>query len=224
MERRTALALSISGAATFLVGGMTFASLGGADILGFAAQDSGATPVIVAGAQLVDGATIINGAAILMAVTTTAVPVVAGEIPGTQPAAPTDVGTAPGTPAPTSPRTSGPTTPSSATDPAPGAPQPAAVTPTPTQGTTAATPPPGTSPTTIAATTPPTTTAKTTPTTTPRTTQPTTTTPPTTAGPTTTVRPAGVPASWPADKPIPPKPPGCVNGQLEDNGVWNCQH
>ena len=22
----------------------------------------------------------------------------------------------------------------------------------------------------------------------------------------------------------PPMPPGCVDGQLEDNGVWNCQH
>jgi hypothetical protein len=42
-------------------------------------------------------------------------------------------------------------------------------------------------------------------------------------GPTTTTRPSGVPNNWPANKPIPPKPVPCVNGQLEDNGVWNCQ-
>jgi hypothetical protein len=33
-----------------------------------------------------------------------------------------------------------------------------------------------------------------------------------------------VPADWPASKPIPPMPPGCKQGQLEDNGVWNCQN
>ncbi|MEN9645106.1 MAG: hypothetical protein RL238_1775 [Actinomycetota bacterium] len=39
---------------------------------------------------------------------------------------------------------------------------------------------------------------------------------------TTTVRPRGVPADWPADKPIPPKPANCKDAQLELNGVWNC--
>ncbi len=50
-----------------------------------------------------------------------------------------------------------------------------------------------------------------------------TTRPPT---PTTTVapRPPGVPADWPADKAIPPIPEGCRQPQLEDDGVWNCQH
>ena len=53
---------------------------------------------------------------------------------------------------------------------------------------------------------------------------PTPTNPPTTQAPTTTTtRPSGVPRDWPADRPIPPKPPGCRDGQLEDNGVWNCQ-
>jgi hypothetical protein len=33
-----------------------------------------------------------------------------------------------------------------------------------------------------------------------------------------------VPANWPPGKPIPPKPANCKNGQLEDNGVWNCEH
>lgn len=63
---------------------------------------------------------------------------------------------------------------------------------------------------------------------TPTTATPTTTTattPPTTRPPTTTTtRPSGVPSDWPADKPIPPKPVPCRDGQLEDNGVWNCQH
>jgi hypothetical protein len=36
--------------------------------------------------------------------------------------------------------------------------------------------------------------------------------------------PPGVPASWPSGKPIPPMPSPCVQPQLEDNGVWNCQH
>ncbi len=36
-------------------------------------------------------------------------------------------------------------------------------------------------------------------------------------------RPEGVPADWPANKPIPPVPADCVQPQLEDNGIWNCQ-
>lgn len=52
--------------------------------------------------------------------------------------------------------------------------------------------------------------------------------PTTTAAPapatTATTRLAGVPADWPAGKPIPPVPTGCREPQLEDNGVWNCQH
>ena len=52
--------------------------------------------------------------------------------------------------------------------------------------------------------------------------------PPVTVAPapatTTTTRPPGVPGDWPPDKPIPPMPAGCRDGQLEDNGVWNCQH
>lgn len=41
---------------------------------------------------------------------------------------------------------------------------------------------------------------------------------------TTTTLPPGVPADWPPGKPIPPMPAGCKQPQLEDNGVWNCQH
>ncbi len=49
--------------------------------------------------------------------------------------------------------------------------------------------------------------------------QPTTTT----VAPTPTTRPRGVPADWPPGKPIPPKPVPCYQGQLELNGVWDCQ-
>jgi hypothetical protein len=52
---------------------------------------------------------------------------------------------------------------------------------------------------------------------------------PTTAAPAPTAstaapRPEGVPSDWPANKPIPPMPANCRDPQLEDNGVWNCQH
>lgn len=40
---------------------------------------------------------------------------------------------------------------------------------------------------------------------------------------TTTTWPRGVPRDWPPGKPIPPKPPGCRDGKLEDDGRWNCQ-
>jgi hypothetical protein len=58
------------------------------------------------------------------------------------------------------------------------------------------------------------------------TTQPAATTTTTTTMPpvTTTTRPRGVPADWPPGKPIPPMPPNCRQPQLEDNGVWNCDH
>ncbi len=54
--------------------------------------------------------------------------------------------------------------------------------------------------------------------------------------PTTTTTPAGlvyrsdlpsgweVPSGWPADQPLPPIPPGCALGHLEDDLTWNCQH
>lgn len=67
----------------------------------------------------------------------------------------------------------------------------------------------------------------TTPTTKTPTTQPVSAPAPTTATTlpvTTTTRPRGVPADWPPGKPIPPMPPNCQQPQLEDNGVWNCDH
>jgi len=52
----------------------------------------------------------------------------------------------------------------------------------------------------------------------------TTTTAPPPPNATTSTLPPGVPADWPLGKPIPPMPPGCQKPQLEDNGVWNCDH
>jgi hypothetical protein len=79
---------------------------------------------------------------------------------------------------------------------------------TPTTRRTSSTPTTHTTPTTgtSGTTTPPTTTPATLPVTTP------------------TTRPPGVPSDWPAWKPIPPMPPGCQKPELEDNGVWNCDH
>ncbi|HEV7526608.1 MAG TPA: hypothetical protein VGP92_16690 [Acidimicrobiia bacterium] len=92
------------------------------------------------------------------------------------------------------------TTPTS--KPAPGAP-PQRATPAPKPGGTQTTPTThaGTSTTTVVP-------------------NPTTTIPATTP----TTWPRGVPKDWPKDKPIPPMPPNCRDPQLEDNGVWNCDH
>ncbi|HET9727768.1 MAG TPA: hypothetical protein VFR41_00025 [Acidimicrobiia bacterium] len=47
--------------------------------------------------------------------------------------------------------------------------------------------------------------------------------PPTTNAPTTpTTQEIEIPDDWPADKPLPPMPPNCIEPHLEDNGVWNC--
>lgn len=90
---------------------------------------------------------------------------------------------------------------------------------------------PGTAPTTSGANQPPMSTVTTATTVTPG--APVATTPPVTTAPATTAptppttaaaRPEGVPADWPANQPIPPMPAGCVQPQLEDSGVWNCQH
>ncbi len=59
---------------------------------------------------------------------------------------------------------------------------------------------------------------------TPVTTTPAPTSAPTTTATTTTTWPQGVPHDWPKNKPIPPMPPNCRQPQLEDNGVWNCDH
>ena len=45
---------------------------------------------------------------------------------------------------------------------------------------------------------------------------------PTTVKPAAAKLPPGVPADWPAGKPIPPMPAHCSEPQLELNGVWNC--
>ena len=193
MDRRTAVAVSVSLLATVAVGTLAFAALGGVDVLGFGSQPDSVPVEIV---ETAPSSTAVGDTTV--AVTTTTL---VGEVPGTtiDPAAATGDG-AVSTPGATTPRSTTPGATSPAT--APAATSRAATTPPVTVAPTA---PATAAPTTVAV---------------PRT----TVAPATTAAPPASTLPAGVPKDWPAGVPIPPKPPGCVDGQLEDNGVWNCQH
>jgi hypothetical protein len=35
--------------------------------------------------------------------------------------------------------------------------------------------------------------------------------------------PSGVPSSWPADQPVPPKPANCHDARLTLDGIWHCE-
>ena len=216
--------MSVSLVATAVVGGIAFAALGGIDVLGFGSESQAAfvnivettpatTVAVILGAVAVDTTTTVAGAmppeitAIAPVGNGSAAVANPGSTRGTAPNVTTPNVTTPNvtTPGPTTP---GPTTPGPTT---PGPTTPGPTTPGPTAATTPATAAP-TVPPTVAPTTP----------TTPRTTAPPATTAP--PPPPASTLPAGVPKDWPSNKPIPPKPEGCVSGQLEDNGVWNCQH
>lgn len=181
--------------ATVAVGTLAFAALGGIDVLGFGSEAQSAPLDIV---ETSPSATSVDGLAISVDTTTTLL----GEQPATGIAPEgTTVGGATGS--------------GSAT---PGAVAPRASTPGATAPATApATTPASAAPPTVAPTTPAT--AAPTTVTVPRTTTP----PVTTAKPPSSTLPPGVSNDWPPGKPIPPKPVGCIDGQLEDNGVWNCQ-
>jgi hypothetical protein len=223
MERRTALIVSISTAATVLTGGLAFASLGGLNILGFSADTAAASVEIGTTIANVDSGVVLTdsklvGASLIgvdPATTTEVVPGAVPEVvvPGVTPpgSAPRTTSSPTGTPAPNTPASNGgaPATNAPVTQP------PATAAPVTAAPTVTTVKPPST--TTPPATTvkPPTTTVK----------PPTTTTPPTTVAAPSSTLPPGVriPADWPAGKPIPPIPAGCKSPQLEDNGVWNCQ-
>lgn len=217
MERRTALAAAVAGAATLATASVTLAAVGAIDILGFRSPRvaAGATdPVVVKQIETVDSLVVIPSMPTAWSITSAA-----GSgaqrfaLVAMQPVAPASGSAAPSA-------ASGSASPYYASG-GQGAAAPAASFVTlPASPDTA---PPPTSATTKPApsTAAPTTGAPTT------TRPPTTTAPPTTAAPTTTPRttlPPGVPADWPKDKPIPPMPAGCQNPQLEDNGVWNCEN
>jgi hypothetical protein len=224
MERRLALAAAGAAAATFGIGTVCFAALGGTDILGLTATGTlsiapAAAPKTITRVVVVVGP---DGAPIGTEVVTETVPIEAAAAD----TAPADV--APESTAavalPTDPAASTAATSPIGASPnqnlswSPYAPKPTTTVATKVTVTTvaAAKPTPLTTRVTVPA--PATTVAITSPTTAP----PVVTT--TTAAAPTSTLPRGVPADWPAGKPIPPKPPNCVKGQLEDNGVWNCEH
>ena len=204
MERRKALALAST--ATLLVGStiVSVASVSGASFLGFGASSShaaaagsagpGSAPGVVRKTRNIYDRYVLD----LGGGSTNAQSTGSPHAPAAVVALPNfAVGDAPG---PSTPAESTPTT------------RPASKRRTPT------TTPHG-STTKVPSTTPTTEPDETTPVTAPP-----ATAPPTTIPTTTTTWPRGVPRDWPKDKPIPPMPPNCREPQLEDNGVWNCDH
>lgn len=203
MERRVALATAAAAAVTLGLGTVAFAAIGGTSVLGLA--DGGATKV-VPGSQVQE----IQNVVVVVSGSTTTVAGAPADATGAVVSPVAEPVTT--TPAVVPVWTGAPTE----TTPAP------APTPTTAKSTTSSATP------TTAKSTAPVTTAKpvTTTTAAPATTTPATNAPTTTAKPATntTVRPPGVPADWPANKPIPPMPPNCQQPQLELNGVWNCDN
>jgi len=228
MERRLALVAAGAAAVTFGIGTVCFAALGGGDILGLSAK--GAESIAPAApAQTVTRVVVVVGAdgtptgTELVVETVPALPALSPD-PTIAAAAETTPGDA-ALPSNAAPAATSQTSPSRVTSAAttaapqitwPTVTRPTTATPTTAAPVTTVRPAPVTTHATVPA---PATTVATTP---PTTVKPVVTT--TTAPATTSTLPRGVPANWPAGKPIPPKPPNCVNGQLEDNGVWNCEH
>lgn len=131
------------------------------------------------------------------------------------------------TPSPAAPRAADPAqAPRSGNTAAPTDPAPVPTSPPATTGAPPATTTPTTSPGTTPATTP--TTATTRPATTTTKAPATTTNAPYTGAVyfvSTLPNGYSAPQAWPANKPLPPLPSNCLKGaQLEDNGVWNCEH
>ncbi len=207
MERRLALATAGAVAATLGIGTVCFAALGGGHLLGLSGDGSSAAVVPGSAVEQVTKVVVVrsaDGSLFVVESTATASPEAAAPAPASPTAEPTlavmVVGTAAPSPAAATTATPTPTT-----------------TTTPTRATTPSTSRPVTTtsakPVTTTSAAPVTTNA------------PSTSAPPTTpkpVTPTTTARPPGVPADWPAGKPIPPMPAGCKQPQLELNGVWNC--
>ncbi len=212
MERKKALALAST--ATLLVGStmVSVASVSGASFLGFGAahatvatattSDANAAPGVVRKTRNIYDRYVLDLGGDPAATASPRVPRSASVAA----AAPADfsIPVAPGPGAPndaTTPTTTRPSAPRTKTaSPTPSRPKPPTSTPS-THSTEPDDPAPGTVPPTTAA-------------------PHSTTTIPTT----TTTWPRGVPRDWPKDKPIPPMPPNCRQPQLEDNGVWNCDH
>jgi hypothetical protein len=250
MERRAALAAACASGVCLAVGTVSFAAIGGVSILGYggggAPRSAPAEPTVVRRVQTVDDVVVvvstaapsladpsveaepsqgIVGAPIALAkgsgsgpaALKSPVPVTTGD------PAPVGAAGAAGQPAVTTPTTLPPDGPATGTT----TPQPTGTVPPPTQpaaqpaSTPSASSNPPTTQATVPAGAPP---ASAPPSSTAPSSPPATTAPPPASAPPTTVRPPGVPANWPASRPIPPMPPNCQKPQLEDNGVWNCDH
>ena len=199
MERRVALAAAAAAAVTLGLGTVAFASIGGGDLLGL--SDDGQATQIVPGSNVEQ----ITRVVVVSGTETTIVAIVPV---GDQTVAPPADGNATPPPVVVPVNTAAPSAGASTTPTTTKATTTSAVTQTTTKSTVTATTQKPTTTTTAA----------------PNTTNPTTTPAPTTTVKvtSTTVRPPGVPADWPAGKPIPPMPAGCKKPQLELNGVWNC--
>ena len=241
MERRVALTAACTSSVCLAVGTVSFAAVGGASILGFGGSDApqaaNVDPLVVKRFQTIDDIVVVlttaDPSSVVGSIEMAATDVTQGatdlptqlQRPGNRPGSgvPASTGGAPAndgdgqadqpgaTPTvPSDGPVSGTTSPRP-TGTLPSAPSAAQPSPTPTN-----------TPTTAPATNSPSSAVPTTAT--PPTNAPVTTAPATTASPPTTVRPPGVPADWPANKPIPPLPANCIKPQLEDNGVWNCEH
>lgn len=233
MQRRVAMSVSVAATASLAVGTVAFGAVGGASIFGF--NDS-IGPVAHRSAVIVKHRTETIDQVVVVSSPATITASADGADSTVILAAPVDSGApAPKTNSPNSSAQTVTTVSRKSSPAATVAPNPAvqkAQTATSavgansssTQSTSAAaetTPPSSTS--SVVAETAPTTTAAPVTTAAPETTVATTVAT-TVPAPATTVRPSGVPADWPANRPIPPMPPGCQKPQLEDNGVWNCEH
>lgn len=200
MERRVALAAAAAAAVTLGLGTVAFASIGGGDLLGL--SDDGQATQIVPGSNVeqITRVVVVSGTeTTIVAIVPVGDPTVAPPADGNATPPPVVVPVNTAAPSAGSPSTTQTTAKATTTS---------AVTQTTTKSTVTATTEKPATATTAA---------------------PNTTNPPTTPAPTTTVkvttttvRPPGVPADWPAGKPIPPMPAGCKKPQLELNGVWNC--
>lgn len=206
MERRAALVASIATGVSLAVGVLAFAATGGASILGLgggsgAGPARAADPLVVHHVQTIEDEIVVSSRSTDLPRPVERDGATASDAASNPAPAAIDGITVSIGPIATARNVVAPGVPAGATAPA------VSVNPTPVSATPASAP---------ASTAPaPTAPATTAPVAVPATTTPT----PTTAAP-----PPGVPADWPANKPIPPMPANCQQPQLEDNGVWNCDH
>ncbi len=200
MERRLAITYIVSATTTFGFGCVAIAAAGGGLFASAAPKSMGGKQLEIVDQYIVlrSSTSVPTSQAAAPTLDAVVAPAAASGV-----AAPTGLATAqPDVAAPDvepNPTTNAPS-PTPETAPAPQATPETAPTPEPAPSTSSAPAPAPTTPTTMAPK-PPT----------------------TTAPPAAVASGARIPRDWPANKPIPPIPPGCEKPQLEDNGKWNCE-